>query len=331
MHMRRPSIAVAAALLAAVAVSAQPAFEATVKDLESPDPGVRHRAVRLLKEAAYPEAALPLVRAVADPEDAIRLDAVAAELNIFLARKIVPRRRIGYVIEVRNRIAAEAAFSAGPSALGPLAVPAAVADALRGRLHDDNPQVALEALYAFGTLAPREAGSNRLAMLAAGAPELASMLGASDPAFRLAALRVIGRVYEQQPGDPPVEPTLGDAVIGALNDKDLRPAAMDALGAMRYARAVQALTDLFRYFGRGDLAEASLDALARIGNPSSTALFAEQLSATDPAMRMSAIEGLARAGDRASATLIEPLTKDRDSGVAAAATRAVARLRAPGL
>lgn len=330
MHMRRPSIAVAAALLAAVAVSAQPAFEATVKDLESPDPGVRHRAVRLLKEAAYPEAALPLVRAVADPEDAIRLDAIAAELNIFLARKIVPRRRIGYVIEVRNRIAAEAAFSAGPSALGPLAVPAAVADALRGRLHDDNPQVALEALYAFGTLAPRSAGA-RDTLLPASAPELASMLGAADPAFRLAALRVIGRVYEQQPGDPPVEPTLGDAVIGALNDKDLRPAAMDALGAMRYARAVQALTDLFRYFGRGDLAEASLDALARIGNPSSTALFAEQLSATDPAMRTSAIEGLARAGDRASATLIEPLTKDRDSGVAAAATRAVARLRAPGL
>ena len=39
---------------------------------------------------------------------------------------------------------------------------------------------------------------------------------------------------------------------------------MQALGAMRYERGVQALTDLFHYFGKGDAAEAALDALAHI-------------------------------------------------------------------
>ena len=80
------------------------------------------------------------------------------------------------------------------------------------------------------------------------------MIGAVDPAFRFAAMRVIGRVFDRRAGDEPMEPIVGDAVIVALNEKDakVQVAATQALGAMRYERAVQGLIDLFEYYGKGD-------------------------------------------------------------------------------
>src|SRR5229473_1023396 len=116
----------------------QTTFEQTARDLASLDPGVRLRAVRLLKEAAYPEAAVPLAKLVTDPEDDVQLEAIAAELNIFLAEKIVPHKRVGFVVEVRNKIAADVAFSNGPGMLGTRPVPPEVLTALRAAVRDDN-------------------------------------------------------------------------------------------------------------------------------------------------------------------------------------------------
>ena len=65
-----------------------------------------------------------------DARDEVQLEAIAAELNIFLATKIVPKKRVGLIIEVRNKIAAESAFSAGPLALGAAPVPMEVLTAL---------------------------------------------------------------------------------------------------------------------------------------------------------------------------------------------------------
>jgi HEAT repeat protein len=92
---------------------------------------------------------------------------------------------------------------------------------------------------------------------------------------------------------------VGDAVITALNDRDraVRQAAMEALGAMRFERAVQALTDLFQYFGKGNLAAGALDAIAHIAHASSVPVLAAQLMSNDAALKTIAIEGLARAGD----------------------------------
>ena len=283
-------------LVALGLIASQATFEQTIRDLKSPDPGVRLRAVQLLKESAFPEAALPLAAVITDPEDAVQLEAIAAELNIFLAEKIVPRKRIGLVIEVRSQIAADAAFSRGSSAVGPRQVPAAVLTALLTASRDQTPRVALEALYAFGTLSPQAAGGERRGLLRASGPDLAAMLGAPDPATRFAALRVISRLFEKRPNDEPIEPTVGDAVITALNEQDrpMREAAIDALGAMRYERAVQALTDLHEYFRRGDLATATFAALARIGHTSSVPLFTAALTGKDSAERALAIEGLTR-------------------------------------
>jgi HEAT repeat protein len=296
----------------------QVSFEATVSELKSPDAGARSRAVALLKDAAYPEAAIPLAAVVTDPDNDIQLGAIAAELNIFLADKITTRRHVALVIEVRSRIAAEAAFAGGPSALGPRPVPVEVFTALRRAAHDETPQVVIEALYAFGALATVPAGSARRELLAASAPDLAAMLGVPDPAAHLVALQVVARVFAKRPQDEVVDPVLGDAVIGALNDKNstIRIAAMQALGAMRYERSVQALTQLFQYYGRGNLAEGALDALARIAHASSTPIFIAQLAGKNALPKLMAVEGLARQGDTARATAIQTaLNSERNDAV----------------
>src|SRR5437762_1743800 len=104
----------------------QVTFEKTVADLSSQDAATRLRAVQMLKAAGYPEAAVPMAPVVLDPFDETQLEAIAAELNIFLADRVTPKRRVGLLIEVRSRIAAEPIFAAGPTAVGPTRVPAVV-------------------------------------------------------------------------------------------------------------------------------------------------------------------------------------------------------------
>ena len=127
-------------------LSAQVSFESTVAELSSPDPGKRLKAVQMLKAAAYPEAALPLAPLVLDAFDDVQLEAIGAELNIFLADKIIPKKRVGLVVEVRNHIEAEPTFSAGPSALGAARVPSVVLTSLATASRDPNARVAVEAM-----------------------------------------------------------------------------------------------------------------------------------------------------------------------------------------
>ena len=312
----------------------QVTFEQATHDLTSSDTGTRLRAAQMLKAAAYPEAAVPLAALVTDAVDEVQLEAIAAELNIFLAEKIVPRRKVGLVIEKRNTIAAAAAYAAGPLALGPRHVPMKVLTALRAAARDETPRVALEALYAFGTLSIEPAGAARRTLLAASGPDLASMLGAPDPALRFTALRVLGRLFEWRREDPPVDPLVGDAVITGLNDSDgaIRAAAMQTLGAMRYARALQGLSDLFQHFEKGEAAEAALDAIAHIGDPSSAPLLASQLASKSAAIRGIAIEGLARLGDPSKMPEIEAALKgERSDAVLLAGSFAAASLSGASL
>jgi HEAT repeat protein len=309
-------------------------FEQATHDLTSGDAGTRLRAAQMLKAAAYPEAAVPLAALVTDPVDEVQLEAIAAELNIFLADPIVPRKRVGLVIEKRTAIAAAAAFAGGPLALGPRHVPMEVLTALRTAARDETPRVALEALYAFGTLSSEPDAAARRELLAASGPDLASMLGAPDPALRFTALRVLGRLFERRHDDPPVDPLVGDAVITALNDSDaaIRAAAMQTLGAMRYERALQGLADLFQHFGKGSLAEAALDAIAHIEHASSTPLLVSQLASRSAAIRGIAIEGLARLGDQARMPEIEAALKiERSDAVLLAGSFAATRLTGASL
>jgi HEAT repeat protein len=300
--MRSAILVLVAILLPALqSEAAQESFEQVIGRLGSSDSGTRLEAVRLLKDAAHAEAAAPLAALVLDPDDRIQVEAIAAELNIFLAEKVVSRRRVALVVEVRNRVTAEGAFDRGPLALGPRAVPPIVLVSLVQATRDENPRIGLEALYAFGTLGVEHAGTARRELLLATGPELSGLVGASTPDLRLAAVRVIGRVFESRPGDPAVGQPVGDAVVAALNDADarVRLAAMEALGAMRYERGLQALTAQFEYHGRGQLAERALEAIARIAHPSSAFLFASLLTEKSHERKTLGIEGLARIGDPA--------------------------------
>src|SRR5713226_4085353 len=74
---------------------------------------------------------------------------------------------------------------------------------------------------------------------------------------------------------------------------------------MRYQRSVRALTGLFEYYGKGDLSEAALAALARIAHPSSAGLFLAQIKSGNAALRTTAIEGLGRIGNRDNLVAIQ--------------------------
>jgi HEAT repeat protein len=313
---------------------AQVSFEQAIADLASPDAAVRLRTARMLTEAAYPESALPLAKLVADPDDSVQLEAIAAELNIFITDKIVPRKRVGFIIEKRSPVAAETIFSSGPLAVGPAPVPVEVLDALRAAGRDDNPRVRLEATYAFGVLAVEPAGNRRRDLLRTSAPDLAAMISAVDPAHRFAAIRVIGRVLERRLHDEPIPQRVSDTVIGALNEKDaaLQVASMQALGAMRDARAVPALIDLFQFHRKGGLAESALDAAARIGDPSAAALLFAQMESKNTAFKVIAIEGLARIGDRGKLTGLQDVVgKDSNASVQLAGSFASVMLADAGV
>jgi HEAT repeat protein len=309
--------------------SAQVSFEQAIGDLTSTDPATRLRAVQMLKATPYPEAAVPLAALVTDPQDDIQLEAITAELNIFLLEPVVSRRRVGLVIEVRKAVVAESAFSSGPLAVGARPVPIEVLSALRLAARDDNPRVAREALYAFGVLASDPSGALRRELLHGSGPELAALTGASDPVLRCAAVRVLGRVFAKRAQDAPIEEPVGDAVITALNDTDraVKAAAMQALGSMRYERGIQALTALYQYYGTNIAADAALDALARIGHPSSAPVFAEELAGKNAARRGIAIEGFARIGDATKLDAIErALVNERSEGAVLAGVFASALL-----
>jgi HEAT repeat protein len=324
----------AAKALALVAALAQVPTETAIADLKSPDRDARLRAVRLLKDTGRPESIRPLMPLIGDPDDEVQYEAIGAELNAVLAEKIVSKRRVGGVVEVRNRVVAEGAFAAGPFALGPDHVPPEVMSALLSAVPDDNAYVGMEALYAFGTLAPNAGGPELRDLLANAAPEFAAFVGASEPAQRVAALRVIGRVYARQPSDPPAPNVIGDAVVIALNDQDrlVRSAASATLGAMRYERAIQALLELFQHYRRGTVAEELLDALARIGHSAAKPSMVAALENGSPPMKRAAVEGLARMNDAtALATAEEALSRDRNESLRLARAFAAARLGKGGL
>jgi len=298
-------------------------------DLKSPDRNARRRAVQQLSESGRADAAVAIAPAIGDADNEVQLDAIAAELNIFLAEKITTRRRVGLLIEMRNKVAAEPIFDAGAFVLGPKPVPLEVLTALRKTSRDETPKVAMESLFAFGVLGFEPSGTVRRELLAASEQDLAALVDAPDPSVRLTALRVATRVYARRPSDEGSHQIVGDAVITALNDKEaeIRRTAMETIGAMRYERAIQALTDLFRFYGRGELAESALDALARIAHPTSMAFLGSQLGSNNPNIRTIALEGLARSGDRTKTRDIQAVTgSERNDTALLAGTFALAML-----
>jgi HEAT repeat protein len=265
-------VSMLAASLGAGAAAQQARYDDVVRNLRNPEPRIRLNAVRLLREAKHPEAIVPMAPLVNDALDPIQLEAIAAELSFFLVQDVP---EMGFLVEVRNRGGAPTAFDLGPLAVWPRQAPPELIANLLKAVDDDNPRVRLEAMYAVGVV-----GRGPLA------------------AIREAAARVAGRLAVK---------ATADALIKAVNDSNanVRYAAMRSLGMLREERAVNALTEQLKFYGKGEGAWSALDALARIAHASSVPVFTERLADRDQYMRRAAAEGLGRAGDKAAVGALE--------------------------
>jgi HEAT repeat protein len=300
-----PTYALCLAVLSGAARADQLPFEDVVRNLRNPDAKVRLSALRLLREANHPEAVVPLAQLVNDPVDQIQIEAIGAELAFFLVEPVPAKKRVAWIVEVRNPGVAPAAFALGPLAVWPRDAPAELISALLRAVDDDNAKVRVEAIYALGVV-------GRAPLADEAAQLLIKALDHYDPAVRAGAARVVGRLEVA---------SAGEALIKAINDSNaqVRFASMRALGEIGEERAIQALTDQFTFYGKGEGAWAALDALARIGHASSVPLFKTRLTDRDPLLRRAAAEGLGRTGDTSEVSVLEIGAGNDESETARAA------------
>lgn len=283
----------AAVLLCGASLSSaqQVRFDDVIRNLRNPDPKMRLAAVQLLRESKYPEAIGPMASLVNDPVDQIQLEAIAAELSFFLVEDVPAKKRVALLVEVRNPGRAPVAFEMGPLAVWPRAVPAELVDGLLKAVDDENAKVRSEAIYTLGTIA-------RPPLSDAAVASLIKALDHYDPSIRAAAARVVGRLEVK---------SAGEALIKAINDSQapVRFAAMRALGEIHDTRAIQALTEQFNFYGKGEGAWSALDALAHLADATSVPLFKAHLADRDAFLRRAAAEGLARTGDTSEVPALE--------------------------
>jgi HEAT repeat protein len=299
---------------------AQQPFDQVVRQLKSPEAKTRLSALRLLAESGYPEAAGPVAALLSDTDDHIRREALYAELAFFVP-SVAGKRRVGDP---------QRAFEAHWGAMPLERVPIEVVTGLLAPLRDQNATVRAEAAYALAVLGQIE-GKPPSAAYKDVVEALADRLGDPDKSVRVAAARAAGRVFRGCAGNCGVVAVerLGDALVRLLNDPEqsVQGASMEALGELRYERAVKGLTDVMGYYKGGEMAWAALDTLARIGHPSSAATFNAAFVDKDPNFRRSAVEGLARSkADRASEIIQAAAGTERDGSVALAMAFAQQRL-----
>src|SRR5689334_11275655 len=300
--------------LACGAVRAQQLrFDDVVRNLRNPDPKARLSAVKLLRDAKYPEAITPIAPLINDPVDEIQMEAITAELSFFVGDEVKPRHMVGFVVERRNPAVAGSVFDLGPAVVWPRRVPPELTASLIQAIDDESAKVRLEAVYALGVIGRPPLPEDQ-------SQRLTKALDHYDPSVRAAAARVVARLKVT---------AAGDGLLKAINDSqpEVRYAAMRALGALHDTRAVAPLTEQLAFYKKGEGAWSALDALAQLAQPSSAPLFRERLSDKDPNIRRAAAEGLGRLGDTSAISDIQQnVTSDESEPVRIAMAFALQKL-----
>jgi hypothetical protein len=177
----------------------------------------------------------------------------------------------------------EGAFDSGvapttPISAGAFAAPLAL-------MATGTPRERVDAAYAFGILAGRSAKGVASQDLAAAARALTQLMVSGVRRGRIAGARVAGRTmavgFDVRTVNYPEG--LIEGVFNVLNqpNETEQLAAMDALGLLRCATAVAALNERYAFYRSANkraAAGGALEALARIGDPSSVELV-KQLAA----------------------------------------------------
>ena len=135
----------------------------------------------------------------------------------------------------------------------------------------------IAAAYAFAILAGRSGRAASAPELAAAGQALVLMIGSDDRRSRIAGARVAGRLFAAPFDRASVRPAVPPGMIEGLfalmnqaNEIELL-AAMDAIGQLREISATASLTERYHYYRAANkraLAGGALEALARIGDPS---------------------------------------------------------------
>jgi hypothetical protein len=186
----------------------------------------------------------------------------------------------------------EAAFDAGAAPLIPLTAGSFAAPL--AMLTSGAAGERIAAAYAFGILAGRSGRAATAAESAAAGQAFLLMIASADRPSRIAGARVAGRVFAAPFENPAAAaagavPTPPVGLAGALfamwnqSNETEQLAAMDGLGLIREASAVSALNERYYYYRnarRRALAGGALEAMARIGHPSSVEII--KLVAADP-------------------------------------------------
>jgi HEAT repeat protein len=324
--MTRAIIFSAALTCATVTGARAQVVERFEEEARSPRAGTRINAIRALVNAGHPQSAELVARLLKDADARVQLEAIDGILSLHLSP--APAATQAAPLDIRNGSIAQSVFENLPLSVLPRPVSANVLSAIESGISDDDERVRVSAAFALGILAsPAVAPLGPEAGRALG-ERLVYAIQKADAPTREALVRAFGRIYDT-PFRTPGPVVIGDALIAAMNDADLRVRiwAADSLGWLRYERAVQALMDRFEYLRKGDEAAACLHALARIGHGSTASQMDAHAADRRGPFRVMALEGLGRIGDmKAIPTITAALNGTRDEAVLVAGAFALHRL-----
>jgi len=311
------------------------AYEDVIAKLRAVDPRARLDALGLLRDAGYIDAVMPVAALLTDPAPEVQVAAIETEVSLFLVDEAYTRTVGRDVVKIKDASLPLLAFAQGPGALVGNPAPRTLMNGLVAAIGSTDPRVRFDAMYAVGALGVPLVGRGQFPDPRTAVARLLGALKDPDAAERAAATHVLGRLFEAAVRDPRLNTDIlglrgdvGDQLVAAMNDTDqaVRLSAINAIGQIRYERAIRSLVDFCGYYKRDLLGLAALDALAHIAHPSSAGQFATAFDVNDEEVRRISLEGMARIGDKAAlAGLVARASSDRSQVVRLAVAFARAR------
>jgi HEAT repeat protein len=260
-----------------------PALAAALTD---PSDKVRREVVIALAQIHQPESLDGLITAAKDSDPDVRVAAAQSLVGYYTG--VVPSPGFtGYVKKQWRR--AKSHFVQDNSRIDPgLKVEPKVIAALDNAMLDTGSiQAAREAAKGLGILvAPTVV------------PDLVKSAHSSDEDLARESLNALAKIKEK---------SAGTQLIDLLDspDKDVRRDACVTLGVLRTKDALPKLQSMFENDPDLKTKEKALEGLAYLGEPASVPVFTKSLWSDNKQMRISAADGLARAGDPKNVAEIE--------------------------